>query len=364
MKNLLKNLIIPSLLFSVSVNAEQCDIDNYKGEKFKFSSMSPAKIYSTSGKYQSWVYNEKTNENIKYNEFFNRTGVISDNFLEKRIKLTHDKSGYKIIRYYPALIDNCKKVFLKIDTTDKEFDYAFSKRNFMAKGKLNFFQHESRFNSIYEKTYFNYKENTGKEIYLMASGKGQKLSSNNLSKNKLYSHEPHSKLKLLSVIDKPFYFNGLEKSPYSLIVQDLSGDKFLAEANNQIIKTGNIFSASIREEFKKDILKGKLRYGMNKFEVQMAWGKPDLERRQVIYNEKGIGEYVKDDYIEYDEIEFKKRMKGQPLAGIEFDWYYFNKLPKDNYLVFDKHGVLREHNQVFRINMHILPYELEKSIEK
>lgn len=344
--------------------AEQCELSDFEGKHFTFSKLTKAKEYATNGKYLTWVYQKNSSNFLNYEQFFSRKAVLSNNYIEEVLPVYNDKSKFKTIRYYPAIVDNCQKVYLKVDTTNLEFDYAFNKRNFRSKKVIDFERHESLFATIFDANYQALRKNIGKTIHLKAQGNNTKLIARKKNSSERIFLEPNTEYTLLDIKDTAFSYQGIERSPYSLIIGN-EGNEYEVEANHKIVSLGKLFSnSSIRDEFKQDIINQNIRYGMNRHEVQMAWGIPDLERRQIIYLEKGFGEFVKDDYIEYDEDVFKNKMSNSSLAGIESDWYYFQRLPENNYLVFDKYGLLREYNQVFRLNIEKPPFFLNEIIKK
>lgn len=348
--NILTKIICTLFLLIPSIsNAIQCDLEDMKGLEFKFTKLSPLDKFSNDNNYKFWFKDKSNSKMISSLEYYSkRTGKIQNEYSVEYIKNKNNVFKNSIVYYYPAVMDDCKTIYLRVNTDDPEFSEHFSKRNYLTLSNKypDFLNNESLFNVIFSEKYKKFKDAIGKNIHLKSLSSKKRLITKSINSNHSYIHQkPQSTVKLKSVVDIPFIYFGKQLSPYSLIIEK-NKEQFYAPTDTKILNMGNKFSSNIRDHYKNDILQGILRYGMNKFEVQMSWGIPQLVRRQVIYLESGMGEFIKDDKYPYAKKEFIHPEADDIPVGIESDWYYFDRLPKGQYLVFDKFGLLREYNQV------------------
>ena len=85
----------------------------------------------------------------------------------------------------------------------------------------------------------------------------------------------------------------------------------------------------------------------------LAWGIPDFERENKIYRQnRGLGRYIfnaKYPYSDFSDSELNKK-EDLPIIGEEVSWSYIDRLPKKQYIKFDRWGYLSERSQTYRMN--------------
>jgi hypothetical protein len=365
MNKLIKNILVVSLFIPFASNAIECDIKAEPGVEFTFSKLSQIDNFNGKNKYKFWFKDRSLNNPINYFQYYKRSGKIKKEPIVQEINNKNNKFEKSIVKYYPAVMDNCETIYLRVNTDDKEFKETFSKNNYLTMSNKypDFHKNESLFNVIFKIKYNDFNNAIGKDIYVKSQASTSGLLTRSRDNHSYVEHSPHTKFNFKALIDSPFNFYGKQLSPYSMLLEK-NGEEFYAPAQSDFINLKNKFSSNIRDQYKNDIKIGKIRYGMNKFEVQSSWGVPELVRRQVIYLEKGMGEIIMDYGYPYAKKEFIYPRAEDLPVGIESDWYYYNRLPDNQYLVFDKFGLLREYNQVFGLNKNNVDGNLHNFIEK
>lgn len=359
--NKFKTAILLSFL-STSAYSVECDFNSEKGIDFTFEKTSPINGFRDKSSYQDW-FAEGLKLNLDYDEYFARDAKLSLDYIAVREKLDSDQFSTKSVRYYPAIVDNCKTVYLRVDTSDKNIFTYLDPHNWRSTPHPNFRWEESRFNIMLTKDFNNLVEHEGKFLFIKPLA--SKIKIEYLSKNhdSFGNLEGRKAVRLLEVDRLPFVKHGVQLSPYRLLVETENGVEVYIPWDPEYLSLSSYYvKPTIREGFIQDIKDGNIRYGMNKFEVEASWGRPELVRRQVVMLEPGMGEFVVDDLYPYAKTEFILPTADSIPEGVESDWYYSKYLPKDNYLVFDKFGLLKEYNQTFRINRSVLEKELNNII--
>lgn len=342
-----KNILFTTTIaLSFNVIASSCLYENIDGDEFTFTKPSPLDVYRSPEYYQHWYANVNSPSKLSYSNYIGKKGKLSYKYTTE-FNIDHGSNNLvSAMRAYPATLENCEKVYLMVDEKDKHLSKYLDIKNFANNGHPKFKNEESFFNIRFDDNYNLISSHIGKTIVILPQSSGQNISYR-LKDDVVYGEIPSgTELILSGVENQPFVKNGLQESPYRLI-STLNGEVIYIPWKPMYVHLGNHSQKlNVRDKYLQDVISGNIRYGMNIYEVQAAWGVPDYIKRNVVFMNGFYGEDINYDfYADYDE-RLKLLMNSAMPHGIESNFYYNEKIGAGKYLVFDKLGILKEHNQL------------------
>ncbi len=318
---------------------DRCDFDEREGIEFEFAApeiyaydsffvSSDAKIY------QNWFEAASKSTPLDYDQYYGRLGKIIIDKPAKTVKenTMTDLQAEQTVRYYSAIIDNCRQVYLRV--VEDDFPQYFSPDLDLAPQAFDLLEQEMWAGITLTK-------NLGKLIsletqYVTVRPEGDRLIHFvDLHGTKDILLPRYTTLKVIDAMRSAFYVYGKMLSNYKIHVE-YKGELGYINADYRYLFNNNPL-VTVRDGYVEAVAAGKLKFGMTPNEVLLSQGYPQQSTSYPVYRTAtGL----------YTDYRGNFRHQGEPIVSYVLKWKY------DKYdwsIVFNKDGIFDEHAQTFNM---------------
>lgn len=231
------------LLASASANADFCDTSKVDGMAFQMLEPSPSQAWSyrhlssSSIPLMGWFSDANWKDQVDLAIFEGRDGVLQEDRFIRKHEIIDDKMVS--MRYYPAHMDNCESIFLRIPESAYWAQNA-SQKPIMAFNDGPDFLIENEHNAgvRFDGNLDRLRSMKGRQIYLLprdedSSNKGwvAREQGDELGKHKPWTHTGPIKHEVIDIVERPYVVQGKYLASSMLVIKGENGKRWWLPAH-------------------------------------------------------------------------------------------------------------------------------------
>lgn len=361
-----KTIIAISLMASMPSMANYCDFKRIDGIEFELGKTSQYQKFENS---QSGIdadafeliFAHKIHEDKYGNQFWVDEPLSYEDAYGRNLKITNQnefKYDYVVsdtdprvklkVRKYEALLDNCKKVTIKVPESRDRFAKYFNVMNEAIDGKFSFTAEQSDLGLIYLPDLKKVEAHVGKSIYFLNSQVNDFYGVTNDHKNQKVVIDTLKDYRIKSISYDYVSIPGGKVNEYRDgqfgIIIEIDGKEVKVPFIRERFAYSNPLSwKNIRDKYKENIKRSEVVYGMNMHETVLSLGMPDYIRYFEVIKSKETGaEYERNDYFPYDGKRLNHPLGESYNAGVRQAWFYRDAEGSLRHIVFSRDNELTE----------------------
>lgn len=359
-----KSIVALSLIMAMPTMAGQCDFKSINGIEFELGKTSQYQKFLNGQKRvdansYELIFSRELERDKFGNQFWQEAPLSYADAYGRNLKITNptefryeyvvDKTDPTVknkVRKYEAILDNCRKVIIKVPETRHRFEKYFNLFDESIDGKFSFKAEQADLGLIYLNDIKKIESYVGKNIYFLNTIVDDFYGISNDQFGKVVKLDTLKPYKVESVVYDYISIPGgtvgqYRDGQFGVIVKVEGKEVKVPFIRERFAYSNPLYWKSIRSEYRDEINRREVVYGMNMHEVTLAMGIPKYIRHfEVVKSVTTQAEYERNDYFPYGGKSFNHPLGATYPAGVREAWFYDDADGYNRHIIFSRKGEL------------------------